>query len=270
MSLFVCQKCNSIDNTATCSGDHSPTIYTAIVEDLNDFYPNMGGQDMDGHGDEDIVVNGVVWKKADEVKRLCCYCNTGKWHHEFERCCASEDELKVAMYSKYNMITPFDHETGSITKLNSSEEYQVVGSYDALHTIFREVFGKKHYEHMGSHTDSHFSIAYSVYKEDPMNFVPSTPYDDVDWLDRRSVGLWILDSLVYPDESESTSLVANFTHDFDFSNNSFATNLIQRATKLMERMTPKPHWKTMQSEEERKTKIAAAEAKRLRKQNRNK
>lgn len=68
MSLFVCQKCNSIDNTATCSGDHSPTIYTAIVEDLNDFYPNMGGQDMDGHGDEDIVVNGVVWKKLMKLK----------------------------------------------------------------------------------------------------------------------------------------------------------------------------------------------------------
>lgn len=270
MSLFVCQKCKTIDNTATCSVDYSPTVYTGMVEDENLFFPNMGGQDMDGQGDEDILLNGVVWKRKDEVKRLCCYCNTGKWHGEFARNYASEDDLKVAKYSKYNMITPFDHEGGSIVKVaNNSEDYVVLGSYEAMHTIFRDLFDKTYTDHMGDFKDNLFQLAYKVYKEDPMNFVPASDGKDIDWNNRRSVGLWIMDSLVYEDESKSDTLIENFNEEFDFSRNPYARGRTGPVKKFLDRVR-KPHWKLLQSKEDKETKLAAAEAKRLRKQNKDK
>jgi hypothetical protein len=269
MSLFICQKCGCIENTALCSGDYVPTIYNATVDNVDDFHPHMGGMEMDGHADEDIIVNGKVWKTKDQIMRLCSECNTGTWHGQFNKNQASKEDLAVAKYSKFNMITPHDHEDGCLMETSrGSGDYQVIGTYELLHSMFRDLFGKKHTDHMGDFKDNFFYLAYKVYKEDPMNFRPSDDGSSTNWTNKREVGLWIMDSLVYENESKSRTLFEEFHTEFNFSNNPYARGFFPEFIRV--NASKKPHWKEMQTEEDRKARLAVAEAKRLRKANRGK
>jgi len=120
MSLFICSKCKAIENTALVLASLENEKDFPMPEDepekgihirskgnlrqlyRTDRHPCYALMDMQGFG------------CIDHVEMLCCECNTGKHHNEFPRTIANEDELKLATYSKYNLITPFDHVDGTI------------------------------------------------------------------------------------------------------------------------------------------------------------
>ena len=126
MPLHVCENCNSVENLHCIRDKSLPAVYN-FVGDVKDFFPNMHQMDMQGYGykDEDIIVNGVVWKRHDEIKMLCSACNTGKWHDEFSRDIATEEELEMASHSKHRMITPFDHDIELIADDDTPHGYRL-------------------------------------------------------------------------------------------------------------------------------------------------
>jgi hypothetical protein len=105
VSLFICENCKTVENTACVDRN----------VDTNKDYPNLHMMEMQGHGNDDIAVN-QYFKKASDILMLCSECNTGIWHGEFDKRTATVDEEKLSMFSKYNMITPYDHPEGSIFK----------------------------------------------------------------------------------------------------------------------------------------------------------
>ena len=112
MPLFVCDKCGAVENSHCVRDKQSPPIrdYHGPIED---FYPNMYSMEMQGCGfevEDDIYVNGEIWKAANEVRMLCSECNTGKWHDEFTKDYATDEEKEISTHSKCKMITPFDHD----------------------------------------------------------------------------------------------------------------------------------------------------------------
>lgn len=125
MSLFVCQKCKAIENTNCC---HSREYLTNVVDDAGNYvaggYPDMGLMDMQGHGDKVYVgetYKGTkLFKEKDEILMLCSECNVGKWHGEFSKDYATDEELELAKYSAYNMITPYDHDENIIIADNDA------------------------------------------------------------------------------------------------------------------------------------------------------
>lgn len=97
MSLFICQRCGNIENTALAGGEG---IQTEVTEE----HPHLHLMDMQGFG------------SIDHIEMLCCECNTGKGHGEFEYEKAGDVEYEIAKYSRYNMITPFDHPKDTIVE----------------------------------------------------------------------------------------------------------------------------------------------------------
>lgn len=120
MSLFVCMECKCIEN--------SNLVHHGVDKDLSK--PNMWLMDMQGCGSHIVTTNlevvertafynkGSV-KEPEDILMLCSECNTGTWHGEFDKDIASYEELAMASFSKYNMITPYDHKDGILIKDNS-------------------------------------------------------------------------------------------------------------------------------------------------------
>ena len=113
MSLFICAHCGTIENTACVDRNI----------DTNPLYPNLCRQEMQGYGVDDVVINQPLAqyqpgdiKKGTDVLMLCSACNTGQFHNEFDIRHASANELELAIHSKYNMITPYDHPDNTITR----------------------------------------------------------------------------------------------------------------------------------------------------------
>lgn len=130
MALFKCSKCGTIENHSCVNVKHLKTEYQIRQhhipgEMIDEVYPKMSLMDMQGHSDEDITVNGDIFKKKDEVMMLCSKCNTGEWHNEFRREEATEEESEVASYSKYNYITPADHSVELIASDSNPSRYKV-------------------------------------------------------------------------------------------------------------------------------------------------
>lgn len=165
MSLYVCHKCGGIENTTT---------YNANVDmnNLDPKYPNLHLMDMQGASTKDMLVEGkdgivATFKKADEVMMLCSECNYGKWHNEFEKSYATEDEKLLALYSYYNLITPFDQEDGVII-VESGLSYRLNPFYHGMHSRYRERNNKD------EHTELLAPLIYGGSDEskgfDPYNF----------------------------------------------------------------------------------------------------
>lgn len=112
MSLFICSNCGCIENTKTIRTlDKSTRSFKYLSKDG---YPCMGIAAMSGCGlgndiDVSIIRPDKPIKKANEVMMLCCECNTGLHHNLFPKEQANDLEKEIASYSKYNMITPYDH-----------------------------------------------------------------------------------------------------------------------------------------------------------------
>lgn len=295
MPLMICGKCGCIENTHLVKDkpgvdvQYIPTIYNYTSVDLKEkFYPNMWLQDMQGHYDEDIIVDGIVWKAKDEIRMLCSECNTGKWHGEFEKVLATTKEIEVAKFSKYNMTTPYDHEEGCLTASpNNTSGYKVHNSYRTLHHIFRELFNKEYTDNMSDFKDNLFSMVYQVFKEDKMNFIPYHNYQDTDWTNLHDVTNYIADCLVYLEETKSMTFIKIYRAVFNMSpnrnkfspfNNNSNNNISSlfgvcgsTLNDLLDEMGnkninySKPHWKETQSQDEKNTRLLKAEEKRLRK-----
>jgi len=80
MSLFICQKCGCVENTAL------------VCEKDGEGYPNIHLMEM-----------------LNNNQMLCSECNTGTWHGEFEKSEPTDLEKKYATLSEYNMCTYYDH-----------------------------------------------------------------------------------------------------------------------------------------------------------------
>lgn len=99
MSLFVCNKCNTVENS-------NLVLPGGRKNNNNPDYPNLHFLGMQGFG-SDPERRGVI-------EMLCSECNTGKHHGESEPRKADDNEMAIACFSKTNMITPGDHISGSI------------------------------------------------------------------------------------------------------------------------------------------------------------
>ncbi len=127
---FKCSKCGAIEKHSCVNVKHLQTEYQIYQhhipgEMIDDVYPKMSLIDMQGHSDEDIIVNGNIFKKKNEIMMLCSKCNTGEWHNEFNREEATEEESEVAHYSKYNYTTPADHSVKLIECDSNPSGYKV-------------------------------------------------------------------------------------------------------------------------------------------------
>ena len=136
MALFKCSNCDVIENHSLVNPKNLKTEYDIRQhhipgEMIPEVYPKMWLMDMQGQGDDDIKVNGEVWKKKEEIMMLCSKCNTGVWHNEFNREAATEEETEVACYSKYNYTTPAEHSV-ELEKCDSNPSgYKVKKRYKA-------------------------------------------------------------------------------------------------------------------------------------------
>lgn len=113
MSLFLCSRCGCIENTNLVNKNYEPTLYH-FNGDEKDFHPNLFRMSMDGYDDEDIYLNGKMWKHKSDIMYLCSECNTGTWHGEFEKTMPSKRTVILSQFSKAGYITTYDHDMYSI------------------------------------------------------------------------------------------------------------------------------------------------------------
>ena len=130
MALFKCSNCDVIENHSLVNPKNLKTEcdikqHHIPGEMIQEVYPKMWLMDMQGQGDEDITVNGDIFKKKDEIMMLCSKCNTGEWHNEFRREEATKEESEVASYSKYNYTTPADHSVELVASDYNPSRYKV-------------------------------------------------------------------------------------------------------------------------------------------------
>lgn len=286
MSLFICSNCGCVENTNLVNDDKIETKHNMVLPDGMKPYPHMSLMDMMGCSDnEDIIFNGVIWKKGDEIKMLCSECNTGIWHNQFTKSLPDENEKEIAKYSKYNYITPADHERGAVMQVfGKTDEYKIHAGYEALHSLFRKLFNKKESDNIKDFKDNYFPHLYSIFIEDVRNFYPNSDYEDVDWNSEQEVLNYAISSLIYPKESKSQTLQSlhtkiygrNYytTHNDPYmdllniaalagNGNKGFTNLMHGIFNSRSNSTSKP----IQTEEEKNLKLQKAEEKRLRKLN---
>ena len=89
MSLFICNKCGCVENTALAS---------AYEKDNNPDYPNMGLMEMHGYSNGKSRVNVAP-------NMLCKLCNTGNAHGEFEYHKPTDVEIEMAKCDRYGIFT---------------------------------------------------------------------------------------------------------------------------------------------------------------------
>lgn len=273
MPLFICSECGCVENSHLVNKSGTKTRYNynnSIPGEMEPkFYPYMDLKDMQGHGEERILLNGRVYKEANEVKMLCSECNCKEgWHNEFSKVLPTDIDKNNALYSEYNMITPFDHENGCLIKCDESiSEYKVRDKYEALHFAFRDLFGKKHTDHIKDFKKNFFPLMYHVLMEDPMNFEIHGTYERVDWNDEYDVLLHLRDGMVYENESKSRTFNA-LMHKYGFKGLTGCDIIDSVLNPYLFSKIQKPHWKETQSEKEKLDKLRKAEEKRLRKQQR--
>ena len=113
MSLFICEKCNALENHSCCSPNNiMPTSK----------YPNMHLMDMQGRGDTIYVLDNdgkeVLFKTNNAVMMLCSECNTGTWHGEFKKEIISKEseDMYIARLSRYNYTTIVDHDDKAVIR----------------------------------------------------------------------------------------------------------------------------------------------------------
>lgn len=273
MPLFICSECGVVENSHLVNKTGKNTIYkhnNSIPGEMEPvFYPCMDLPDMMAdYNHEDILLNGRIYKGKNEIKMLCSKCNTGHWHNEFTRTEPTEIDKEIALYSKYNMITPFDHESGALIKCEDSiSEYQVWDKYKALHYAFRDLFKTKHTDHISDFKKNFFPLMYHVLMEDPMNFEIHGTYQRTDWNDEYVVMLHMMDGCTYEYESKSRTL-NGLMHKYGYKNLPGCDIIDAVLNPYLFSKVQKPHWKDTQPIEEKNEKLRKAEEKRLRKQQR--
>lgn len=272
MPLFICSECGCVENShlVNKSETYIPTVYN-YVGDESKFFPQMSLMEMQGFDKQDIIVNGVVWKRKNEIKMLCSECNNiNGWHNEFTKTQPTELDKEIALYSKYNMITPFDHESGALIKCDDTiSEYQVWDKYRALHYAFRDLFKTKYTDHISDFKKNFFPLMYKILMEDRMNFEVHGTYERTNWNDEYDVLLHLRDAMTYENESKSQTFNA-LMYKHGYNKNITGVDIIDAVLNpyFFSKIDSKPHWKESQPIEEKNEKLRKAEEKRLRKQQR--
>jgi hypothetical protein len=256
MSLFICQKCNTVENTSLC-------FPYELVEDKEDpKYPNLHLMDMQGHGDI-----------GEEIKMLCSKCNTGHWHGEFERTQATEAEILMSKIGDFNMITPYDGDSAELFLIDSESPHGY-----KLHSSAIELL-----EQLKSidSTDITEHPLYQIFIEDVRNFSTSClkhlemlPHDLTDDVRIRRAAI---DSQVYSESSESATFRKMFSMRPRGNSNILLAGLmgigmlgmmddLENAYHHNQGIVqPKPNGKETQTEESKYMALSKAEAKRERK-----
>jgi hypothetical protein len=113
--------CNNVENT---------NLVTA-KKDTDLSFPNMYKSEMMGTSSiTSKYASGEFIKHKEDIMMLCCECNCGTSHGEFEYSKATDDELKLAKLSKYNMITPYDHGDNIIKDNEAPHGYRTITKED--------------------------------------------------------------------------------------------------------------------------------------------
>ena len=136
MSLFVCMRpgCNNVENT---------NLVTAKIG-TDDNFPNMYKSEMMGTSSKiSKYASGEFIKHKEDIMMLCCECNCGTSHGEFEYSKATEEELQLAKVSKYNMITPYDHGDLIIKDNKAPHGYRLKNNQDVLDEVERHKSSRK-------------------------------------------------------------------------------------------------------------------------------
>lgn len=123
MSLFVCMRpdCNNVENT---------NLVTAKLG-VDPKFPNMYKSEMMGTSSKTSkYASGDFIKHKEDIMMLCCECNCGVSHGEFEYSKATDEEKELAKISKYNMITPFDHGDNIVKDYMSPHGYRIKNDED--------------------------------------------------------------------------------------------------------------------------------------------
>lgn len=300
MSLYVCHKCGGIENTTT---------YNANVDmnNLDPKYPNFHLFDMQGASTKDSLVEGkdgvvATFKKAGEVMMLCSECNFGKWHNEFNKRYATEDEKLLALYSYYNLITPFDQEDG-VMIAGGGLSYSLNPFYHGMHSRYREVNNKHlHTELLApltygkSNTDKGIDPYNMTQADIEMLKLQSGAESNLDYTTKFLYSVFIINKNNYTKWDEDLEYLLdsgkvvdfiefmNKHHKDGFANDSIIAMMRQvqkddvdmtlESYNFMHDMMnakgrynpPKKHWKLTQDPVDRLNKINLAEAKRKRKQ----
>ena len=225
MPLIICSKCGCIENThlVNKSEPYVPTVYN-YDDDEDKFFPHMSKMEMDGYDTNDIIVNGRVWKRKDEVKYLCSECNTGNWHNEFTKSFPSEETKILSLFSKGGYITPFDQDEISYIKDDDNMDcgYRPNLQYYYILKLYRKMIGDENFR--GSILDDlkkranaikpslesypeflkygNFLLFFDMMKEEQDNFHVTlqgelrSDDEEIDWSDTREVALILLDSVI--------------------------------------------------------------------------
>ncbi len=128
MSLFMCMRpdCNNVENT---------NLVTAKLG-VDPKYPNMYITEMMGTSSKTSkYANGDFIKHKEDIMMLCCECNCGVSHGEFEYSKATDEEKELAKLSKYNMITPYDHGDNIVKDYMSPYGYRIKNDEDRIKVL---------------------------------------------------------------------------------------------------------------------------------------
>lgn len=292
MSLFLCSRCGCIENTNLVNKNYEPTL-CHFNGDEKDFHPSLFRMSMDGYDDEDIYLNGKIWKHRSEIMYLCSECNTGTWHDEFEKTMPSERTIILSQFSKAGYITKYDHDECSIIKDNDNVEcgYSPNMQYYYLLKLYRKLINDDSFKgniiedlkkrsnllnprQSGKTTSTrdlylsynNFLLIYDLMVEEGDNFHLTLQGDvDIeDWTDLYEMCLICLDSVIdskkakglYKTIEKSHNLVNDMLLNAISNYRFFGKNNIAIKTRA-------PHWKETQSAEDRDLKLKKAEEKRL-------
>ena len=295
MSLFLCSRCGCIENTNLVNKTYKPTL-CHFNGDEKDFHPSLSRMSMDGYDDEDIYLNGKIWKHRSDIMYLCSECNTGTWHDEFEKTMPSERTVILSQFSKAGYITKYDHAECSIIEDDDDVfecGYRPNMQYYYLLKLYRKLINDDSFKgniiedlkkrsnllnprQSGKTTSTHdlylsynnFLLIYDLMVEEGDNFHLTLQGDDdiEDWTDIREICLICLDSVINPNKVKGLYKTIEKSHNLE--NDMILDAIVKYRFFEKNNTTIKtctPHWKETQSAEDRDLKLKKAEEKRLRK-----
>ena len=147
MRLFVCDKCQCVENTSLMNGDY---------KNRNNEYPNLSMMEMHGFNEE---YSKTHIRQPEYM--LCSECNTGTWHGEFNKDKATGIEIEMSKSMKGKVFS--NHDLWDYDKpLYDNMTVENVKNFDK-----RKVKEKSRTEEMHSKVNNMVS--------------KSTPYDNDRW-----------------------------------------------------------------------------------------
>ena len=217
MSKYICDSCGAVDDTE----------HIHINLGSNNQKPNLMSVDMMGI---DL---------CSDRHMLCSECNTGMWHGKFEKLPATINEEAISKFSKYNMVTQYDHDALCFMEdgVTLNPVYQLM--YDQMHAYLERAKFDVGYEQELSMTIRLTNLAhnhplYRVWSEHPENFNPHCLHE-LNLRNSRDIVLSIMDS-PRDDERSNSALYHAVKMRHNDPDNSYE-DLINHVTKTKKYIT---------------------------------